>query len=104
MTKADILDSIKKRAGVTKKESANILEIIFETIETILTTEGKLKISGFGNFVVNKKRTRRGRNPQTGDPIEIKARKILVFKGSPIIKKALNSPKLYATKKEPSFE
>jgi len=52
--------------------------------------EDKIKISGFGNFVVRKKRSRRGRNPQTGNDIEITARRILTFKPSQVLKASLN--------------
>jgi integration host factor subunit alpha len=55
-----------------------------------LIKEDKIKISGFGNFVVRKKRSRRGRNPQTGSDIEITARRILTFKPSQVLKGALN--------------
>ena len=63
-----------------------VLEIIKETLEK----GEKIKISGFGNFVVRQKRARRGRNPQTGEEIEITARKVLTFKSSPILKQILN--------------
>ena len=56
------------------------------------TTDGgeKIKISGFGNFVVKEKKSRRGRNPQTGDEIAISARRVLTFKSSQVFRKALN--------------
>ncbi|MCX5824761.1 MAG: HU family DNA-binding protein, partial [Deltaproteobacteria bacterium] len=50
----------------------------------------KIKISGFGNFVVKEKKSRRGRNPQTGDEIAISARRVLTFKSSQVLRKALN--------------
>ncbi|TMA04782.1 MAG: integration host factor subunit alpha, partial [Deltaproteobacteria bacterium] len=69
----------------------DIVEATFEIIKSCLEKGEKVKISGFGNFVVNSKRPRRGRNPQTGDEITIVGRKVLTFKPSQILKKNLNN-------------
>ena len=90
MTKVDIVESIYEKVGFSKKEVAKIVEYIFDIIKESLINEDKIKISGFGNFVIRKKRSRRGRNPQTGDDIEITARRILTFKPSQVLKAALN--------------
>jgi integration host factor subunit alpha len=90
MTKVDIVESIYEKVGFSKKEVAKIVEYIFDIIKESLVKEDKIKISGFGNFVIRKKRSRRGRNPQTGDDIEITARRILTFKPSQVLKAALN--------------
>jgi integration host factor subunit alpha len=90
MTKVDIVEEIYEKVGFSKKEVAKIVEYIFDIIKESLTKEDKIKISGFGNFVVRKKRSRRGRNPQTGDDIEITARRILTFKPSQVLKASLN--------------
>jgi len=90
MTKADIVESIYEKIGFSKKEAQDIVELIFETIKSTLEKGEKIKISGFGNFVVRQKRPRIGRNPQTGQEIEITARKVLTFKPSQILKMALN--------------
>jgi integration host factor subunit alpha len=90
MTKVDIVESIYEKVGFSKKEVAKIVEYIFAIIKESLINEDKIKISGFGNFVIRKKRSRRGRNPQTGDDIEITARRILTFKPSQVLKAALN--------------
>jgi integration host factor subunit alpha len=66
-------------------------EATFDIIKGCLEQGEKVKISGFGNFVVNTKRPRKGRNPQTGDEIIIEGRKVLTFKASQIMKKNLNS-------------
>jgi integration host factor subunit alpha len=76
--------------GFSKKEVAKIVETIFDLIKETLKHEDKIKISGFGNFVVRKKRARRGRNPQTGSDIEITPRRILTFKPSQVMKSSLN--------------
>jgi len=91
MTKVDIVENIYEKVGFSKKEVAKIVETIFDLIKESLEKEDKIKISGFGNFVVRKKRARRGRNPQTGDDIEISSRRILTFKPSQVLRAGLNS-------------
>lgn len=90
MTKADLIENVYLTTGFSKKESAAIVEMVFDLMKTTLENGEKIKIAGFGNFVVNEKAARRGRNPQTGDEIEISARKILTFKPSQVLKSLLN--------------
>jgi integration host factor subunit alpha len=90
MTKVDIVDGIYEKVGFSKTEVAKIVEYIFDIIKDTLIKEDKIKIPGFGNFVVRKKRSRRGRNPQTGNDIEIRARRILTFRPSHLLKGGLN--------------
>lgn len=91
MTKADIVEKIYEKIGYSKKESAELVESVFDLIKGTLEKGEKIKIAGFGNFVVKSKSDRRGRNPQTGDEIIISARKILTFKPSQVLKSALNA-------------
>ena len=94
MTKADIAHIIYTRiGGFSKKESTDLVDLVFETMKETLGRGEKIKISGFGNFVLRDKRSRQGRNPQTGDPIIITERRVLSFKPSQILKHALNSGK-----------
>ncbi len=90
MTKAEIIEQIYDKVGFSKKESAEIVELVFDTIKETLERGEKIKISGFGNFVVRQKRPRIGRNPQTGEEIEICARRVLTFRPSQVLKVALN--------------
>ncbi|MCE9625446.1 MAG: integration host factor subunit alpha [Deltaproteobacteria bacterium] len=90
MTKADLVESIYEKIGFSKKESSDIVEMIFDTMKDTLERGEKIKISGFGNFVVRAKRPRMGRNPQTGQEIEISARRVLTFRPSQVLKQALN--------------
>jgi integration host factor subunit alpha len=90
MTKADIIESVYKKVGFSKKESAEIVEMVFDTIKETLERGEKIKISGFGNFVVRDKKSRVGRNPQTGKEIEISARRVLTFRPSQVLKNVLN--------------
>ena len=90
MTKAEIVEHIYERVGFSKKEAAEVVESIFEVIKARLEHGEKVKISGFGNFVINEKRPRKGRNPQTGDEIIISGRRVLTFKASQVLKKTMN--------------
>jgi len=102
VTKAEIIDCVyEKVGGFSKKESAEVVEAVFDTMKDVLAQGdgAKVKISGFGNFVVRSKKRRVGRNPQTGDPIPISARRVLTFKPSQVLKDALN-PEKAAAKRE----
>lgn len=91
MTKADIVEKIYDKIGLSKKESAELVELVFDIMKNTLESGDKIKIAGFGNFVVKDKADRRGRNPQTGEEIVITARKILTFKPSQVLKASINN-------------
>lgn len=92
MTKAEIVQALySKVGGFSKKEAADLVDLLFDTLKETLARGEKIKISGFGNFILRDKRPRQGRNPQTGDPIVITERRVLNFKASQILKQALNS-------------
>src|ERR1043165_1118559 len=91
MTKADIVEGVYEKVGFSKKESAEIVELVFDTVKETLVRGDKIKISGFGNFQVRQKKARVGRNPQTGKEIEISARRVLTFRPSQVLKTALNA-------------
>jgi integration host factor subunit alpha len=91
MTKADIIESVyEKVGGFSKKEAADIVETVFGVMKDTLGNGEKIKISGFGNFVVRDKKDRMGRDPQRSVPILIKARRVLTFKPSQVLKNILN--------------
>lgn len=91
MTKADMVQAVYSRlGGFSKKESADLVDLVFETMKETLGRGEKIKISGFGNFVLRDKRPRQGRNPQTGTPIMITERRVLSFKASQLLKHVLN--------------
>ena len=91
MTKAEIVESVYERVGFSKKEAADMVEMIFDLMKEILEKGEKIKISGFGNFAVKEKKARKGRNPQTGEEIEIAPRRVLTFRPSQTLKKLLNA-------------
>jgi integration host factor subunit alpha len=90
MTKADIVNSLYEKLGLSKKETASIVEVVLETLKDSLEKGQKIKIAGFGNFIVRQKTARKGRNPKTGDEIEITRRKVVTFKPSQLLRKAVN--------------
>ncbi|MSQ47248.1 MAG: integration host factor subunit alpha [Deltaproteobacteria bacterium] len=94
MTKADIVENIYEKVGFSKKEATDVVESIFELLKGHLQQGEKVKISGFGNFIINAKRPRKGRNPQTGEEIIISGRRVLSFKPSPVLKKSINPGEL----------
>jgi integration host factor subunit alpha len=92
MTKADIVQALYSQVGgFSKKEAAEMVDLVFELMKETLGRGEKIKISGFGNFVLRDKRQRPGRNPQTGEPIAISERRVLTFKASQILKQILNA-------------
>ncbi len=91
MTKASIAEIIHQRMGVSKKESTEMLESVISIIKSTLENGQSIKVSGFGSFVVKQKADRRGRNPHTGEQLTIEARRIITFKTSTLLKKAINN-------------
>lgn len=91
LTKADIVERVYKEAGFSKKEASDIVDMIFTVIKDTLSKGEKVKISGFGNFSIRDKATRVGRNPQTGDAMNISARRVLTFKPSQVLKEDVTS-------------
>ena len=90
MTKKEIARAVYTGiGGLSMKEAAELVELIFETMKETLGRGEKIKISGFGNLVLRDKRVRQGRNPQTGEPLTLTARRVLVFKESAILRLAL---------------
>ena len=90
MTKAEIVEQIYEKVGFSKRESAEIVDMVFDVMKETLEKGEKIKVSGFGNFVVRSKRERIGRNPHTKEAINISARKVVTFKASQILKNAVN--------------
>ena len=115
VTKAQIVDRVYDELNqgeplITRKQSAELVDQVFETLKDEITSlrdqlestadknadkrpEKRLKISGFGNFVVRHKKSRPGRNPQNGEKIDISSRYVLTFKPSQVLKKAINEAK-----------
>lgn len=90
LTKAELIDSVYEKVGFSKKEAADLVELVFENMKEELCKGDSIKISGFGKFRVRQKKSRMGRNPQTGEAMEISARKVLTFTPSRILRDGIN--------------
>ena len=91
MTKADLVEKIHTTTGLSKKDSLEMLESVLSIMKATLEDGEKIKIHGFGNFEINQKKARIGRNPQTREDITIKARRVLTFKPSNVLKQTINT-------------
>ncbi|MEA1963777.1 MAG: HU family DNA-binding protein [Candidatus Aerophobetes bacterium] len=80
MNKAGLIGAISDKTGIAKKEAKNILDAVTETIINTLSNDGKVTLVGFGTFQVIERKTRRGRNPQTGEEMQIPAKKVPKFR------------------------
>ena len=88
MTKQDLVNEVAE-AGITKKQAADAVDAIFDTIKGALAEGEKVSLVGFGSFSVKKREAREGRNPQTGEPLKIAAKTVPVFKAGKALKDAV---------------
>ena len=91
LTKAQIVENLFGKNIFTKGESAHIIETLFEIVKQTLESGEDVLISGFGKFAVNQKNGRRGRNPQSGEPIMLAPRKVITFKCSGVLREKINA-------------
>src|SRR5438270_1870135 len=90
MTKADLIDEVARIAELTRRDSEVIVETIFESVITSLRAGDKIEIRGFGSFRTRQRNPRTGRNPKTGEKVEVPAKKIPFFKPSKELKDLVN--------------
>lgn len=90
MTKKELAEIIHAKIGLSMRESTEIVEFFFETVKGRLGNGESIKIPKFGSFRIQKRKPRKGRNPATGETIEITERKAIVFKPSRFLRDALN--------------
>lgn len=100
VTKADIVENVYQKIGFSKKEASELVEMVFDQLKAKLCEGEKVKISGFGNFIVRDKKERVGRNPQTGAQIKISARRVLTFRPSQVLKAILNGEDVSLVKED----
>ena len=86
VTRAHLSEAVYQEIGLSRHESAQLIESIFEEIAASLEKGENVKLSSFGSFLVRHKRGRMGRNPKTGEAVPIKPRKVLVFRPSNVLK------------------
>ena len=89
MTKAELVEDVAEAAELTKKDAERLVEIVFESIIETLNQGEKIELRGFGSFRVRERGARRGRNPKTGDPVSIPAKRVPYFKPG---KELINDP------------
>jgi Bacterial nucleoid DNA-binding protein len=90
MTKADLIEEVSRVVELTRKESEVIVEALFDSIVRSLRTGDKIEIRGFGSFRTRERLARIGRNPKTGDRVEVPAKRIPYFKPSKELKDLVN--------------
>jgi integration host factor subunit beta len=97
MTKAELVEDVARAAELTKKDAERLVEIVFESIIDTLNSGEKIELRGFGSFRVRERGARRGRNPKTGDPVDIPAKRVPYFKPGKELKELINEPAPAAT-------
>ena len=90
LTKEDLINSIYNRFDFSKAKSAQAVESLLAIIKNTLASGEDVLISGFGKFIVMKKRERKGRNPQTGDDLMLRSRKVVRFRWSEVLREKMN--------------
>lgn len=92
LTRSEITDRVWEDLGVGRDEARDLVEGVLETIKEALEDpdDGSLRVSGFGNFVVRQKAPRPGRNPKTSEEVLIEGRRVLAFRPSPLLRRAMN--------------
>jgi integration host factor subunit beta len=91
MTKADLIEEVSRLAELTRKDSEVIVDTIFDSVVRSLRVGDKIEIRGFGSFRTRQRKPRVGRNPKTGDRVEVPAKKIPFFKPSKELKDLVNN-------------
>ncbi len=91
MTKADLVEIVANEADMTKKDVEQLIEIIFESIVGSLNKGEKIELRGFGSFRVRDRNARKGRNPKTGEPVDIPAKRVAYFKPGKDLKDIINN-------------
>ncbi len=90
MTKADLVEKVAQVADMTKKDAEQLVEIIFDSITSTLNKGEKIELRGFGSFRVRERNSRKGRNPKTGEAVDIPAKRVAYFKPGKDLKELIN--------------
>ncbi len=90
MTKADLVEIVAGNTDMTKKDVEQLVEIIFGSIADSLNRGEKIELRGFGSFRVRERNARKGRNPRTGEPVQIPAKRVAYFKPGKDLKEIIN--------------
>jgi integration host factor subunit alpha len=91
LTKADIVENLNNEIGLNKREAKELVDMLFNDIKNLLSEGHEVKLSGFGNFQLRDKSSRPGRNPRTGEDVEISARRVVTFKSGQKLKESVKT-------------
>jgi integration host factor subunit alpha len=91
LTRADLTEAIYEEVGLSRNESADLVESVLDEVASCLVAGENVKVSSFGSFLVRQKNGRMGRNPKTGEEVPIDPRRVLVFRPSQVMKDQINS-------------
>ena len=91
LTKSDIVENLNNEIGLNKREAKELVDMLFNDIKNILSEGHEVKLSGFGNFQLRDKSSRPGRNPRTGEDVEISARRVVTFKSGQKLKESVKT-------------
>jgi len=91
LTRADLAEAVYKEVGLSRQESADLVQSVLGMMSNTLSDGESVKLSSFGSFLLRDKRGRIGRNPKTGVEVPIDARRVLVFKPSQVLKERVDS-------------
>jgi integration host factor subunit beta len=91
MTKADLVEEVARVSELTKKHSETIVNTVFDSIIQALQRDDKIELRGFGSFRIRQRRSRQGRNPKTGDKVDVPAKRIPYFKPGKELKELINA-------------
>jgi len=92
MTKAELVEEVARVSELTKKHSEIIVDTVFKSIINALHRGDKIELRGFGSFRIRQRRTRQGRNPKSGDKVDVPAKRIPYFKPGKELKELINGP------------
>jgi integration host factor subunit alpha len=90
LTKEKIVDSVYNQVGLSKNQSRRVVESLLAITKQTLIKGENLLVSGFGKFIVKDKAARRGRNPQTKEDLQLRARRVVVFRTSGVLRRKIN--------------
>ena len=91
LTKFDIVEDLNNEIGLNKREAKELVDLLFNDIKNLLSEGHEVKLSGFGNFQLRDKSPRQGRNPRTGEDVEISARRVVTFKSGQKLKESVKT-------------
>jgi integration host factor subunit alpha len=91
VTRADLCEAVYQKVGLSRTESAQLVELVLDEISASIIRGEAVKLSSFGSFIVRSKGERVGRNPKTGEEVPISPRRVMVFKPSNVLKQKINA-------------